>query len=258
MGFATLDRMKDALLSVPVSPLERIILLDMAVAVADDSPAYTWGHERLARALGRQPGQKATKSALERVLSGLTARGLLVRTADAHRGRHAEYSLAVLTLEGPRSDRGPFGADPAEKGPRSGGGWAPVSDLKGPGLSGAPLPESPPVSLTRNSAERADARIQRMTDAQRRNVSDALEAIAARCDAVDVLASRTAELAYLDRLTSSARRPRIAAWAGLRSHAEQPGGDLEYDPRLHDLLAAHGHVCDDCTDPWTTYQEETA
>lgn len=155
MGFVTLDRMKDALLAEPVSDLERIVLLDMAVAVDDDTVIYTWGHERLARALGRQPGLKATKSALERVLSRLTARGLLVRTGEAHRGRHAEYTLAVLDLEGPRSERGPFFADPAEKGPRSGEERAPVQGRKGPGLSGAPLPVSLPVSLPgkRTSAE---------------------------------------------------------------------------------------------------------
>ena len=89
-----------------------------------------------------------------------------------------------------------------------------------------------------------------MTDPQRRNVSDALEAVAGRCVALDVLAFKHLELNYLDGLPPAARRERVATWAGLRSYAHQPGGDLECEPRLHDLLAAHGHVCDDCTDPW--------
>ncbi len=99
----------------------------------------------------------------------------------------------------------------------------------------------------RNTARRGAPQ---MTDAQRRNFSDALEAIAERCDGIDVLAFQELELDYLDGLPSAARRERIATWAGLRSYAHEPGGDLEYEPRLHDLLAAHGHVCDDCTDPW--------
>lgn len=97
-----------------------------------------------------------------------------------------------------------------------------------------------------------------MTDAQRQNVADALETIADRSDDVDVLALLPAEVAYLDGLPSDTRRKRIAAWAGLRSRAEQPGGGLEDDDRLHDLLTAHGHVRDDDTGPWATCREETA
>lgn len=107
-----------------------------------------------------------------------------------------------------------------------------------------------------NSAERAATRP--MTAPQRNNVADAFDAIADRCDSIDVLVFLPAELACLDTLPADTRRKRIAAWTGLRSRAEQPGDGLEYDERLHDLLAAHGHVCDDCTGPWATYREETA
>lgn len=97
-----------------------------------------------------------------------------------------------------------------------------------------------------------------MTAPQRNNVADAFDAVADRCDSIDVLVFLPAELAYLDALPADTRRKRIAAWTGLRSRAEQPGDGLEDDERLHDLLAAHGHVCDDCTGPWATYREETA
>ncbi|MFB7249648.1 hypothetical protein [Microbacterium sp. NPDC056234] len=254
--------MKDALLSVPVSPLERIVLLDMAVAVLDDAPVYTWGQERLARAIGKVPGTKAARSATDRVLSGLTRRGLIHLVAKPHRGRSAEYALAVLDGNAPRSDRGPFSAQPvdnsevaADNAPRSRAECAPVSDVMRPGLTGAPLTTTT-NSLTCNSTlARAAAP---MTGAQRRNVTEAVEAADDRCDSIDVLAFLPGELALLDTLPADTRRKRIAAWTGLRSRAEQPGNGLEDDERLHDLLAAHGHVCDDCTGPWATYREETA
>lgn len=100
----------------------------------------------------------------------------------------------------------------------------------------------------------------RMTDAQRQNVVDAVTAVADGTDAIDALAYLPQELAYLDGLRPETRRKRMAAWAGLRSRAEQPGGDdVVEDDRLHDLLAAHGYVWhDDDTGPWATYREETA
>lgn len=110
----------------------------------------------------------------------------------------------------------------------------------------------------RNSAERAAVRP--MTDAQRRNITDALETIGEQCDSIDVLVHLPAELTYMETLHADTRRKRISAWAGLRSRAEQPGGDdLVEDDRLHALLAAHGYVwrADD-TGPWATYREETA
>lgn len=256
MGFVILDRMKDALLTVPVSPLERVILLDMATAVDDAAPVYTWGRDRLARALGKTPGTKAAQSAVDRTLSSLRTRGLLVLVARPHRGRSAEYALAVLSA--PRSERGPFPTAPvdnSENAPRSGTESTPVSGGMHPGLTGVPLPTTT-NSPTRNSTlMRAAAP---MTDAQRQNVADALEAIADRCDDLDVLALLPAEVAHLDGLPSNTRRKRMAAWAGLRFRAEQPGDGLEDDERLHDLLAAHGYVRDDDTDPWITYREETA
>lgn len=99
-----------------------------------------------------------------------------------------------------------------------------------------------------------------MTDAQHQNAHDAITAVAARTDAIDVLAYLPQELAYLDGLRAETRRKRMAAWAGLRCRAEQPGGDdLIEDDRLHNLLAAHGYVWR-AEDPglWAGYREETA
>lgn len=255
MGFATLDRMKDALLTEPVSTLERIVLLDMAVAVADDSPVYTWGHDRLARALGRQPGLKATKSALERVLSGLTARGLLVRTGNAHRGRHAEYSLAVLELEGPRSERGPFPADPAEKGPRFEGERAPVSGLMGPGLSGAPLPVSLPVSLPGNGhrTRRPTAKDAPPTASQSAHLAD-LRAAVEGLETEQERASIPATVQDADALIGLYR-----AEVHRRAHNGEPFDcpitDLSPDARRY--YEDRG-LADLFPGQWATYREETA
>lgn len=146
MGFATLDRMKDALLSVPVSQLERVVLLDMAVAVEDGSLVYTWGHERLARAIGKEPGTTAAKQALSgRILPSLSRKHLIRKAADSYRGRHAEYVLSVL--EGPTAARG--------MGNGLEGEWVTVSEGMGNAQTVTPLPVSLPVSLPgkRTSAE---------------------------------------------------------------------------------------------------------
>lgn len=101
MGYKTHKRMGEALLRVKVPTMERVVLLDMALAVQDGSLVYSWGHDRLALAIGKEPGTPAAKQALSgRILPRLIERGLIHKTSEAHRGRHAEYVLSVL------SDRG--------------------------------------------------------------------------------------------------------------------------------------------------------
>lgn len=174
MGFTTLERMKAALLDVAVTPLERIVLFDMAVAVDDDAPQYSWGHDRLALALGKAPGSKAATRAVDRVLSALRDRGLVTLTVKPHRGRRAEYALAVLDgnaprsdrgasrrvaeTKAPRSDRGPLAESDAENAPRSEPECTPVSDVMHPGQTGVPLPISLPTTPhSVQSASDADA-----------------------------------------------------------------------------------------------------
>lgn len=166
MGFTTLERMKDALLTTAVSPLERIVLLDMAIAVDDVAPVYSWGHDRLALALGKPPGTRAATRAVERVLGSLRSRGLLVLTARPHRGRRAEYALALLDENAPRSERGASVSRVThgvhENAPRSASECTPVSDGMHPGLGGVPLPTSlprtPPGKRTASVARRPTKR----------------------------------------------------------------------------------------------------
>lgn len=268
MGYTTHRQMSLLTLGAGLPTLERAALLDMALAVEDGSLTYAWGHERLAVALDKEPGTKAAKRALERVLSSLIDKGLIVRTSRAHRGHNAEYRLAVLEGNGPRSERGPIVNAAAENGPRFEAEWAPVSDRKGPTLGGAPLPITTSNTDIRNSASTR----WRMTDAQRRNVLDALHAVDARCASIDVNGFAEVELAYLDDLAADARRERIAAWSGLRSRAlTDAGDDLVEDDRLHDLLFTHGYVWNAAPDAgmptwptrvpgsdneWTTYRKE--
>lgn len=168
MGFTTLERMKDALLTTTVSSLERIVLLDMATAVDDVAPVYSWGHDRLALALGKPPGTRAATRAVERVIGSLRARGLLVLTARPHRGRRAEYALALLDENAPRSERGAFGSrvthDAHENAPRSEHECTPVSDGMDPGQTGVPLPISlprtPPGKRTASGARRRPSKRQ--------------------------------------------------------------------------------------------------
>ncbi|MGY1551584.1 hypothetical protein ACW5CM_07330 [Microbacterium sp. A588] len=89
--------MKTALLTTTTTPLERTVLLDMAVAVNDDALVYSWGHDRLAQAIGKAPGSTAAKQALSvRILPSLIAKGLISVKSAAHRGHRAEYELLVL------------------------------------------------------------------------------------------------------------------------------------------------------------------
>ncbi|MFT4282592.1 hypothetical protein [Microbacterium sp.] len=108
----------------------------------------------------------------------------------------------------------------------------------------------------------------KMTDAQRRNVLDALQAVDARCDSIDVSGYRDAEVALLDGLAPREREERIRTWAGLRSRAlTDAGDDLVEDERLHALLTDHGFVwrgpswptrIPGTTTAWTDHREESA
>ena len=258
IGYKTHKRMGEALLTVKVPTMERVVLLDMALAVEDGSLVYSWGHDRLALAIGKEPGTPAAKQALSgRILPRLMERGLIRKTAEAHRGRHAEYVLSVLSDPGMGN-----GLEPERVTVSTGMGNAQtVTPLP------TPLPESTDVC---NSASTRWG----LTDAQRRNVLDALQAVDARCDSIDVNGFGEVELAYLDALPAEERRERIRAWSGLRSRAlTDAGDDLVEDDRLHDLLFAHGYVWDAARDAgmptwptrvpgapeaWKVTQEESA
>lgn len=92
-----------------------------------------------------------------------------------------------------------------------------------------------------------------MTSPQRENVLDALLAVAGRCESIDVMQFRDAELAHLDGLSAADRDTRVRVWAGLRSRAlTDAGDDLVEDHRLHDLLSEHGYVWDGGLTTWPT------
>lgn len=240
MGYATHKRMSYSLLGAGLPTMERIVLLDMALAVEEGSLIYAWGHERLAVALDKEPGTKAAKRALERVLSSLVDKGLIVRTSRAYRGHNAEYRLTVAEGNGPHSERGPVFTEAAENGPRFEAEWAPVSEGLGPTLGGAPLPTHYRSTDTghNNALPRRS-----MTNPQRENVLDALLAVAGRCESIDVVRFRDTELAHLDGLSFADRDARIRVWVGLRSRAlTDAGDDLIEDDRLHDLLSVHGYT----------------
>lgn len=129
--------MKEALLCVSVTPMERTVLLDMAQALAPGSTLYTWGHDRLALAIGKKPRSTAAKRALSgRIFPSITAKRLVVKTRDAHRGSNAEYDLIVLhgRLGAPRMGTG----SGARMGTGSGQEWVPVPDGMGTAQTGTP------------------------------------------------------------------------------------------------------------------------
>lgn len=157
MGFASLERMKGALLTTTVTSLERMVLLDMAIAVDDDSPIYSWGHDRLALAIGKTPGTTAAKSALtRRIFPSLISKGLIRKVSDAHRGHRAEYELLVLDGPGMGTGSDEIGHEQMSRvthteqrmGTGADNEWVPVSEGMGTGLSGTPLPTSLPRTPT--------------------------------------------------------------------------------------------------------------
>lgn len=267
MGFKTHKQMGEALLRVKVPTMERVVLLDMALAVEDGSLVYSWGHDRLALAIGKEPGSIAAKSALsQRIIPSLIRKRLIDKTSEAHRGHHAEYVLSML------SDRGMGNGLDAERATAStgmGSGFeaerVAVSTGMGSAQTATPLPTHYQSTDSHNSASTRWS----LTDAQRRNVTDALSAIAQRSEGIDVMTFRDRELAYLDSLTFEERHERIGTWAGLRSRATNDGDeDLVEDERLHDLLEVHGfvYVSGDYwptrvpgePDAWIDHREESA
>lgn len=251
MGYKTHKRMGEALLRVKVPTMERVVLLDMALAVQDGSLVYSWGHDRLALAIGKEPGTPAAKQALSgRILPRLIERGLIHKTSEAHRGRHAEYVLSVL------SDRGMGNGLEAER--------VTVSAGMGNAQTVTPLPTHYQSTDVHNTALPR----RRLTDAQRRNVLDALRAVDERCLSIDVIGFGEVELVYLDGLSADERHDRIATWSGLRSRAlTDAGDDLVEDERLHALLSEHGYTWPGSSwptripgthDTWTNQREERA
>lgn len=225
MGYRTHRQMSLAILGAGLSSMERTVLLDMALAVEDGSLTYSWGHERLALAIGKQPGTPAAKQALShRILPSLINKRMISRTTDAHRGHRAEYELSVL--RDAAMGNGPEGE------------WVTVPAGMGNAQTVTPLPISLPThSDSRNTAlPRPD-----LTASQRRNVLDSIHAVDARCYDIDVSAFADAELSVLAAMSTEERRERIRDWSGLRSRAsEESMDDMTEDHRLHGLLATHG------------------
>lgn len=144
MGFTTLERMKRALLTTDVSRMEHAVLLDMASAVVDGSLLYSWGHDRLALAIQKEPRSVAAKSALsQRIIPSLIAKRLICKVSEAYPGHRAEYELLVLRdLEmGSGSDEGNV-----EMGSGSEAEWVVVSRRMGSAQTATPAPTSSPIS----------------------------------------------------------------------------------------------------------------
>ncbi|MFC7789735.1 hypothetical protein ACU045_12245 [Microbacterium sp. MAHUQ-60] len=97
MSHAEAAALKERLIGVPVTPFERIVLLDMAESVKSGTTVYKHGHNRLALAIGKRPGTAAAKQALSgRILPALLAKKLLAKISDAHPGYNAEYEILAL------------------------------------------------------------------------------------------------------------------------------------------------------------------
>ncbi|KTS91874.1 hypothetical protein NS183_01825 [Microbacterium testaceum] len=141
MGHREVAAMKARLLRADVTTLERLVLLDMAAALADGSTIYSWGHDRLALAIGKEPGSKAAKSALSvRVLPSLIDKGLLKLRSAAHRSRRAEYDVLVLAEMGTDQP-----VDKSGMGTGSKPEWVPVSGAMGSGQTDTPATLPAPI-----------------------------------------------------------------------------------------------------------------
>lgn len=150
MGYRDLAAMKRALAGRSVTGNERTVLLDMATAL-QGSFRYSWGHDRLAEAIGKEPGTPAAKQALSgRIIPSLIAKGLIVKIADAHRGRHAVYDLVVLHPEPVENSAMGNGSD-AGMGNGSEPDWVTVS----PGMGNAQTVT--PAKVQRQEERRASA-----------------------------------------------------------------------------------------------------
>lgn len=177
MGFKTAERMKDALLTTTVSWAERVVLLEMGYAVDDNAPVYSWGRDRLARALGKTPGTTAATSAVDRVLGALRKREHIALIAKPHRGRRAVYALSVLdAANAHRSDRRPFDESDHENAHRSDAESTSVSSGMHIAQTDVPLTISTDNSdmKAHRFASRADeqSKTRAATSSQRRFIDD--------------------------------------------------------------------------------------
>ena len=133
--------MKERLLHVDVTSLERVVLLDMAAALEGGSTVYTWGHDRLALAIGKEPRSVAAKRALSgRIFPSLVTKGLVKQTSAAHRSRRAEYEVLVLAAMGTGQP-----VDNSGMGTGFEHEWVPVSDAMGTAQTGTPAPTTAPT-----------------------------------------------------------------------------------------------------------------
>lgn len=141
MGHREVAAMKTHLLRAGVTSLERLVLLDMAAALEDGSTVYSWGHDRLALAIGKEPGSQAAKSALSvRILPSLIGKGLIRLRAAAHRSRRAEYDVLPLAAMGTGQpvDKSAMGTGPEPE-------WVSVSGEMGTSQTGTPAPLTAPT-----------------------------------------------------------------------------------------------------------------
>lgn len=102
MGYVELASMKTALIDrtdIHLTGQERIVLLDMAIAVPAGSVLYEFGWDRLALALGKVPGTKAAERALERLTLSLRNKNVISRTRPGGNGRTAQYKLDLLVTD---------------------------------------------------------------------------------------------------------------------------------------------------------------
>lgn len=141
MGHAEVATMKERLLHADVTPLERAVLLDMAAALEDGSTVYSWGHDRLALAIGKEPRSAAAKSALSvRILPSLIDKKMLKLRSGAHRSRRAEYDVLALAGMGIGQP-----VDNSGMGIGSDREWVSVSGGMGIAQTGTPAPPTAPT-----------------------------------------------------------------------------------------------------------------
>lgn len=232
---------------------------------ADEDGVTFPGQDLIARESGQSP--RAVRLALKRLIEVGLVQVLSRGTRQGNRYRVGARPLLPIPARDAAMHEG---AEEIEASRASDSGTT-CLPIEAPGAYEVdPGKKNQEVDPSRNSASTR----WRLTDAQRRNVLDALRAVDARCDSIDVNGFGEVELAYLDALSAEERRERIRAWSGLRSRAlTEAGDDLVEDDRLHDLLFAHGYVWDAARDAgmptwptrlpgtpeaWTITREESA
>lgn len=217
------------------------------------------GQDLIARESGQSP--RAVRLALKRLIEvGLVE----VQSRGTRQGNRYRLGSRPLFPIAARDAETHEGADGIEARDASDSGTTCLS-IEAPGACEVdPWKKTQEVDPSRNTALPRRS----LTGAQRRNVLDALRAVDARCDSINVIGYADTELAYLDALTAEERRERITAWSGLRSRAATDlGDDLVEDDRLHVLLAAHGFVwpgpswstrIPGTPDAWVEHRKESA